>query len=239
MPGSGVIVNVVGIVISGVLGLGAGGLISERFQKTLMMACALAVLFLGLGGTVSQMLRLAPDGTMQFIGANMMVGSLILGGLLGEAVNLEDRLVAFGEWLKKRAGGADDARFVDAFVAASLTVCIGAMAVIGPINDRLLNAPMVLYIKTILDFVIVMLMTATMGRGCIFSAISVGIFEGVVFLCAGLLEPLMTPTAQSNLAYVGNILIFCVGVNLLWKQGIRVANLLPALAVAVAWTWLP
>lgn len=237
MPGSGVLVNVLGIIFGGLLGMAAGRLISERFQKTLMMACALAVLFLGLGGSLAQMLRASPDGTMTFVGSYMMVGSLILGALIGEAINLEDRMVTFGEWLKKRAGGESDSRFVDAFVTASLTVCIGAMAVIGPINDRLLGDSVVLYIKTVLDLVIVLLMTATLGRGCIFSAISVGIFEGAIFLCAGLLEPVMSPAAQSNLSYVGNILIFCVGVNLLWKTGIRVANLLPALVIAIAWAW--
>ena len=233
MPGSGVLVNVLGIVFGGLLGMAAGRLISERFQKTLMMACALAVLFLGLGGSLAQMLKASPDGTMTFVGSYMMVGSL-----LGEAIDIEDRMVTFGEWLKKRAGGESDSRFVDAFVTASLTVCIGAMAVIGPINDRLLGDPMVLYIKTVLDFVIVLLMTATLGRGCIFSALSVGIFEDAIFLCAGLLEPVMSAAAQSNLSYVGNILIFCVGVNLLWKTGIRVANLLPALAIAIAWAWI-
>lgn len=238
MPGSGVLVNVLGIVFGGMLGMAAGRLISERFQKTLMMACALAVLFLGLGGSLAQMLKASPDGTMNFVGSYMMVGSLILGALIGEAMDIEDRMATFGEWLKKRFGSESDSRFVDAFVTASLTVCIGAMAVIGPINDRLLGDPMVLYIKTVLDFVIILLMTATLGRGCIFSAISVGIFEGALFLCAGLLEPVMSAAAQSNLSYVGNILIFCVGVNLLWKTGIRVANLLPALAIAIAWAWI-
>ena len=205
MPGSGVLVNVLGIVFGGMLGMAAGRLISERFQKTLMMACALAVLFLGLGGSLAQMLKASPDGTMNFVGSYMMVGSLILGALIGEAMDIEDRMATFGEWLKKRVGSESDSRFVDAFVTASLTVCIGAMAVIGPINDRLLGDPMVLYIKTVLDFVIILLMTATLGRGCIFSAISVGIFEGALFLCAGLLEPVMSAAAQSNLSYVGNI----------------------------------
>ncbi len=237
MLGSGVVVNVVGIVVGGLVGLGAGRLVSERFQRTLMQASALVVIFLGLGGSLAKMLRVTPDGTLDFVGMNMMVASLILGALVGEAIDIEDRMTTFGEWLKRRAGSADDAQFVDAFVTTSLTVCIGAMAVIGPINDRLLGEPMILYIKSVLDFIIVLLLTTTLGRGCIFSALSVGLFEGAVFLFAGLLEPVMTPAAQANLSYVGNILIFCVGVNLLWNLGIRVANLLPALVIAIAWAW--
>lgn len=237
MLGSGVVVNVVGIVVGGLVGLGAGRLVSERFQRTLMQASALVVIFLGLGGSLAKMLRVTPDGTLDFVGMNMMVASLILGALVGEAIDIEDRMTTFGEWLKLRAGSADDAQFVDAFVTTSLTVCIGAMAVIGPINDRLLGEPMILYIKSVLDFIIVLLLTTTLGRGCIFSALSVGLFEGAIFLFAGLLEPVMTPAAQANLSYVGNILIFCVGVNLLWNLGIRVANLLPALVIAIAWAW--
>ena len=237
MLGSGVVVNVVGIVVGGLVGLGAGRLVSERFQRTLMQASALVVIFLGLGGSLAKMLRVTPDGTLDFVGMNMMVTSLILGALVGEAIDIEDRMTTFGEWLKRRAGSADDAQFVDAFVTTSLTVCIGAMAVIGPINDRLLGEPMILYIKSVLDFIIVLLLTTTLGRGCIFSALSVGLFEGAIFLFAGLLEPVMTPAAQANLSYVGNILIFCVGVNLLWNLGIRVANLLPALVIAIAWAW--
>ena len=237
MLGSGVVVNVVGIVVGGLVGLRAGRLVSERFQRTLMQASALVVIFLGLGGSLAKMLRVTPDGTLDFVGMNMMVASLILGALVGEAIDIEDRMTTFGEWLKRRAGSADDAQFVDAFVTTSLTVCIGAMAVIGPINDRLLGEPMILYIKSVLDFIIVLLLTTTLGRGCIFSALSVGLFEGAVFLFAGLLEPVMTPAAQANLSYVGNILIFCVGVNLLWSLGIRVANLLPALVIAIAWAW--
>lgn len=237
MLGSGVVVNVVGIVVGGLVGLRAGRLVSERFQRTLMQASALVVIFLGLGGSLAKMLRVTPDGTLDFVGMNMMVASLILGALVGEAIDIEDRMTTFGEWLKRRAGSADDAQFVDAFVTTSLTVCIGAMAVIGPINDRLLGEPMILYIKSVLDFIIVLLLTTTLGRGCIFSALSVGLFEGAIFLFAGLLEPVMTPAAQANLSYVGNILIFCVGVNLLWNLGIRVANLLPALVIAIAWAW--
>lgn len=237
MLGSGVVVNVVGIVVGGLVGLGAGRLVSERFQRTLMQASALVVIFLGLGGSLAKMFRVTPDGTLDFVGMNMMVASLILGALVGEAIDIEDRMTTFGEWLKRRAGSADDAQFVDAFVTTSLTVCIGAMAVIGPINDRLLGEPMILYIKSVLDFIIVLLLTTTLGRGCIFSALSVGLFEGAVFLFAGLLEPVMTPAAQANLSYVGNILIFYVGVNLLWNLGIRVANLLPALVIAIAWAW--
>ncbi len=223
--------NVLGIVGGGLLGLGCGRLISERFQKTLMMACAVAVMFLGLTGTVKEMLAVGADGKVLLVGTNCMLASLIGGALLGEAINLEDKMERFGIWLRRRTGSSGDTRFV----TASLTVCIGAMAVIGSINDRLLSDPFVLFAKTVLDAVIVMIMTSTLGKGCIFSALSVGIFQGTIFLLAGFLEPVMTPAALKSLSAVGNILIFCVGTNLFGLPHVRVANLLPALVIAVVW----
>ena len=234
-PGIGVLANVLGIVGGGLLGLGCGRLISERFQKAIMMACAVAVIFLGLMGTVKEMLQIGADGGVTLVGTNCMLASLIGGAVIGEAIDLEDRMERFGHWLQQKTGSGGDTRFVEGFVTASLTVCIGAMAVIGSINDRLLSDPSVLFAKTVIDAVIVMIMTSALGKGCIFSAISVGIFQGVIFLLAGFLAPIMTPAALKSLSAVGNILIFCVGTNLFGLPHVRIANLLPALVIAVVW----
>ncbi|WP_270401096.1 DUF554 domain-containing protein [Megasphaera elsdenii] len=234
-PGIGVLANVLGIVGGGLLGLGCGRLISERFQQAIMMACAVAVIFLGLTGTVKEMLQIGADGGVTLVGTNCMLASLIGGAVIGEAIDLEDRMERFGHWLQQKTGSGGDTRFVEGFVTASLTVCIGAMAVIGSINDRLLSDPSVLFAKTVIDAVIVMIMTSALGKGCIFSAISVGIFQGIIFLLAGFLEPIMTPAALKSLSAVGNILIFCVGTNLFGLPHVRIANLLPALVIAVVW----
>ena len=234
-PGIGILANVLGIIGGGLLGLGCGRLISERFQKTIMMSCAVAVIFLGLTGTVKEMLHIGSDGAVMLVGTNCMLASLIGGAVIGEAINLEDRMECFGRWLQQKTGSGGDTRFVEGFVMASMTVCIGAMAVIGSINDRLLSDPSVLFAKTAIDAVVVMIMTATLGKGCIFSAISVGVFQGIIFLLAGFLEPIMTSAALKSLSAVGNILIFCVGTNLFGLPHVRIANLLPALVIAVAW----
>lgn len=234
MPGLGTIVNVCGIVVGGLMGLGCGRLLTKRLQDTLMMAAAVAVVFIGIGGTLRQMLHLTPDG-LETTGTMMMIASLSGGALIGELINIEDRLATFGEWLKKKSGNGGDSSFVEGFVTASLTVCIGAMAVIGSITDSLQGDHAILFAKTVLDLIIVMIMTATLGRGCIFSAISVGIFQGSITLLARLIAPWMTEPALANLSYVGNILIFCVGINLLFGYRIRVANLLPSLIIAIFW----
>ena len=127
---------------------------------------------------------------------------------------------------------------MDAFVTASLTVCIGAMAIVGSIQDGIRGDYSILSAKAVLDFILVMVMTCSMGKGCLFSAIPVAVFQGSITALAGLVAPLMTDGALNNLSFIGSILIFCVGVNLIWGKKIRVANLLPAVVFAAAAAFL-
>lgn len=120
-------------------------------------------------------------------------------------------------------------------MTASLTVCIGAMAVVGSIQDGISGDYSVLAAKAVLDLIIILVMTAAMGKGCIFSAIPVFLFQGTITLLSRFIEPVMTSAALSNLSLTGNILIFCVGVNLVWGKKIKVANLLPTIVIAVVW----
>lgn len=140
---------------------------------------------------------------------------------------------------QKRTGNAKDQNFVNAFVTASLTVCIGAMAVIGSIQDGMYGDHSILISKALMDFIIILVMSASMGKGCAFSAVPVLLLQGGMTLLARVLQPFMTDAAMASLSCVGSVLIFCVGVNLLLGKRIRVANLLPALLVAVAFAVLP
>ncbi len=237
MVGLGTGINVAAIIAGGVAGLTFGRRITKRCQETLLKAVGAAVLFIGIGGALQQMLHIE-NGTIVSAGTMMMIFSLALGALLGEWIDIDRRMERFGQWLRHRSGNESDTRFVDGFVLASLTVCIGAMAVVGSIEDGLHGDYSILAAKAVLDLIIVMTMTAALGKGCIFSAIPVGIFQGGMTLLAGLLSPLITDAAMSNLSYAGNILIFLVGVNLMWGPKVRVANLLPALLVAFGWAFL-
>ena len=169
----------------------------------------------------------------------MMTVSLAAGAVIGELIDLEDRFGQLGEWLKKKSGSAKDKSFVNAFVTASLTVCIGAMAVIGSIQDGMYGNHAVLVSKALMDFIIILVMSASMGKGCAFSAVPMAILQGSMTALARLIRPLMTDAAMANLSLVGSVLIFCVGVNLLWDRKIRVANLLPSLVIAAAFAFLP
>ena len=222
--GIGTLINVAGIIVGGVIGLFGGKFLTAKIQKTLQEACALAVIFLG------------ADGALKNLDTMLLIASLIGGGLIGEIIDIDGKFERFGIWLRSRSGNDGDTKFVDAFVTASLTVCIGGMAVIGAINDRLLSDPTILIVKATLDLIIILVMTASLGKGCIFSFVSVGIFQGAITFCAGFLEPFMTELALANLSGVGNVLIFAIGVNLLFPdKKISVANLLPALVIACLW----
>lgn len=169
----------------------------------------------------------------------LLVVCLALGGLIGEILNIEKWFERFGEWLKQRTGNARDQQFVNGFVTASLTVCIGAMAIMGSIQDGISGDWSTLGAKSILDLIIVMVMTCSLGKGCAFSAIPVFLWEGGLTLLATAVRPVMTDTAMAYLSLVGSVLIFCVGVNLVWGKKIRVANLLPAVILAVIAAFLP
>ncbi len=238
MFGLGTIINTAAIVIGGVLGYFFGGLLKERHQMSLNMACGICVLFIGIAGALEGMLVI--DGSKIVSGHSMLViVCLALGALIGEIINIEDRFERFGEWLKIKSGNAKDKNFVDGFVTASLTVCIGAMAIVGSIQDGILGDYSILALKAVLDLIIIMVMTCSMGKGCAFSAIPVAVFQGSITFLSKLIEPIMTEAALANLSLVGSILIFCVGVNLVWGKRVRVANFLPSIIIAVIIAFLP
>ncbi|WP_295419438.1 DUF554 domain-containing protein [uncultured Subdoligranulum sp.] len=232
MVGLGTILNVAAIVAGGLIGLVFSRAISARYQQTLMQAIGVCVIFVGIGGAVQQMMTVTADG-LQSGGTMMVVISYAVGSLLGEWIDLERRMEQFGTWLKVKTGNAREKQFVDAFVTASLTVCIGAMAIVGAIQDGLSGDHSTLALKAMLDMVIICVMSASMGKGCLFAAIPVGIQQGAVTLLARAIQPLMTEAALANLSLTGSILIFCVGVNLLWEKKLKVANMLPSIVVAV------
>lgn len=232
MIGLGTIVNSAAIVLGGIVGLLFGRFLKERLQESLNMACGVSVLFIGIAGAMEGMLELR-GGALSSGQALMVVICLALGALVGELIDIESRFESFGEWLKRKTGNAKDKNFVDGFVTASLTVCIGAMAIVGAIQDGIRHDWSILATKGILDFVIILVMTCSLGKGCIFSAIPVFVFEGAMTLLAALIRPLMTDTALANLSLIGSILIFCVGLNLVWGKKVRVANLLPSIVFAV------
>lgn len=232
MHGLGTIINTAAIVAGGFGGVLFGRFLKENVQDTLTKCCGVSTLFIAVTGALEQMLSVE-NGAIVSHGAMLVIGCLTIGAVIGEMLDLEGAFERFGEWLKQKTGNAKDKRFVDAFVTASLTVCIGAMAIVGSIEDGITGDYSILATKSVLDFIIIMVMSCSMGRGAVFSAIPVAILQGSITALTGLLRPVMTAAALANLSMVGSVLIFCVGVNLVWGKKVRVANLLPAIVIAV------
>ena len=238
MVGLGTVINTGAILAGGICGTLFGRFLSDSAQDTLTKVCGVSTLFIAITGALEKMLRVE-NGAIVSSGSMLVVICLAIGAVMGELMDIEGGFERFGQWLKIKSGNAKDKGFVNAFVTASLTVCIGAMAIVGSIEDGLTGDYSVLATKAILDLIIITVMSCSLGKGAVFSAIPVAVFQGSITALAGLLRPVMTEAALANLSLVGNVLIFCVGVNLLWGKKVKVANLLPAIAVAVIAAFLP
>lgn len=238
MFATGTLINCASVIAGGVVGHFTGRLFKKEQQEAITKACGISVLFIAVAGAMEGMLTI--DGGTVLSGKSMLVVlCLALGTIIGELIGIENGFERFGEWLKKKTGNSKDKVFVEAFVTCSLTVCIGAMAIVGAINDGIRGDYSTLAVKSVLDFIIVVIMTASMGKGCVFSAIPVFLLEGSVTVLARLVAPVMTDLAIAYLSLVGAVLIFCVGVNLVWGKTLKVANMLPAVVLAVIAAYLP
>ena len=230
--GLGTLINILGIVAGGVCGLIFGKMLKKEHQDSLGVAAGVSVLFLGIAGAMEGMLTMA-DGKVTSGNSMVLIISIMLGTLVGELLGIENWFTRLGEWLKMKTGNAKDGGFVDGFVTASLTVCIGAMAIMGAIEDGIMGDYSLLTAKAVLDFIIIMVMAASLGKGAVFSAVPVGLWQGAVTILARLIKPLMTELSLLYLSFVGSVLIFCVGINLVWDKKVNVANMLPAIIFAV------
>ena len=238
MIGLGTFINSLAILAGGLVGHLTGKLFHEEQQDALTKTCGISVLFIAIAGAMEGMLAI--DGGKVASGKSMLVVlCLAFGTIVGELIGIEKGFERFGEWLKMRTGNSGDKQFVNAFVTASLTVCIGAMAIVGAIQDGISGDYSTLAVKAVLDFIIIAVMTTSLGKGSIFSAIPVFLFEGTITLLARLIAPIMTETAIAYLSLIGAVLIVCVGVNLVWGKKVRVANMLPAVVFAVIAAYIP
>lgn len=238
MLGLGTIINSASIAAGGVIGHFTGKLFKPQQQESLNKACGVSVLFIAIAGAMEGMLKIE---NMKIASSKSMlvVLCITIGTIIGELLCIEDKFELFGEWLKKKTGNSGDSRFVNAFVTATLTVSIGAMAIVGAIQNGLLNDYSTLAVKSVLDFIIIAVMTSSIGKGCAFSAIPVFIFEGGITLLAHLISPIMTETAVAYASLIGSVLIFCIGINLVWGKKINVANMLPSVLLAIFAAYLP
>ena len=153
MHGLGTIINTLAIVAGGAGGALFGKFLKEDVQDTLTKCCGVSTLFIAITGALEQMLTVE-NGKIVSSGAMLVILSLTIGAVIGELADLEGAFERFGEWLKQKTGNAKDRKFVEAFVTASLTVCIGAMAIVGSIQDGITGDYSILATKAVLDLII-------------------------------------------------------------------------------------
>ena len=229
MIGTGTIANVAAIVLGGAIGLGVRGGLQAHYQAGLMKAMGLGTLVIGAAGALAGA-SLCTAATLS------MILALALGTLVGEFFDFDGKMEHLGIWLKAKADKRGDSQFVQGFVTASLVVCVGAMAIVGSIQDGLAGDATTLYTKAVIDGIVVMVLASVYGKGVLFSALPVGVLQGAITLCAGLLAPVFSQPVIDNLSFLGSLLIFCVGVNLAFGTKFKVANMLPALVFGVVFT---
>lgn len=236
MIGLGTIANTIAVIIGGGIGLFLKKGIKKSLQDSLLQAMGIAVLFIGIGGTLSQML-IFKDGHLETTGTMLMIFSLLVGTLIGEIINIEAKLEKLGEFARKILHADEQSKFVDAFVTVTLVICIGAMAIIGALQDGLSGDYSLLLTKAILDSVICMVFASTMGAGVLFAALPLFIYQGLITLCASFISPYLTTAMINDICYIGNILITIIGINLTFNNiiHIRVGNMLLALIVPVVY----
>ncbi|MBQ2747726.1 MAG: DUF554 domain-containing protein, partial [Firmicutes bacterium] len=210
---------------------------NERVSDSLMKAIGCATIFIGISGALSEMFSVS-DGKISSDGILLLCVALAIGTVVGELLKIEERLESLGDKMKKlKIFSSSSASFTEGFVSATLVICIGAMAIIGPIEDALNGDPSILFTKSILDFISTMIFASTLGIGVLCSALPMFLYQGAFTLFAGAVEPYLYSLGDgnlvSNISMVGSVLIFGVGVNLLFGKKLRVGNMLPALLVPV------
>lgn len=233
MIGTGTLVNMAAIIAGAGLGTLVRGGLPERIRRTTLQGTGLAVLFIGISGTLAQMFKVDGAAITSEYGM-LMILSLVIGSLVGSTLNLEQRLENIGGILQRlfRAGGKNST-FVEGFVSATILYCVGAMAILGSIEDGLTGNASTLYAKSILDGTTAIFFTATLGSGVFLSALSVGIYQGAITLLAGSLQPYLSDTLVSQMSLVGSVLIAGIGFNFLLEKKIAIGNLLPSVFVPV------
>jgi len=222
----GTIVNTIAIILGGALGLLFGHILPEKMKLTLIQGLGLAVLLIG--GSMA----------LQTNNALVVIASLVIGGVIGELIDIEQSLNNFGIWMENRIGHNQDGRFTKAFVSSSLIFCVGAMAIMGAIESGLKGNHSILMAKSMLDGISAIVFASSMGIGVLAAAIPVFLYQGGITLAASSLQGIISQPIITEMSATGGVLIFGIGLNILEIKAIKVGNLMPGIFVAIPLTIL-
>jgi uncharacterized membrane protein YqgA involved in biofilm formation len=217
----GAIINAAAVLLGGTAGLCLGGLIAERVRVVIFQLFGLFLVPISLG-----MIQKSP-------GLILAMMCAIIGGAVGEALRLGEKLEGLAGRLKS-ALGSKNPLFTDGFVSSSIMVCVGAMAIVGSFEEGLGHGRTTVYTKTLIDFFAVAVLASRMGSGVILSAAPLLIYQGLLTMAAGALQPVLSGPIEQCLSATGGIMVMAIGVNMLGlKPPVPVSSVLPTLVLAV------
>lgn len=221
----GFVVNTATVLVGTGIGLLAGARLPEKINNIIFMGIGLSTMIIGV-----QM-------ALQTKNLFLMVGSVVAGGIIGQILGIEEFLERIGERLKSKIG-SDSATFVLGFVTASLLFCAGPMTIVGSLEDGFSKNANLIYIKSVMDAAAGLALTASMGIGVIFSAVTVFVFQGLLTALGAVMGDFISATVLNEITAAGGLLILGIGFNILTNARIRVGNFIPALAVVALAAWL-
>ncbi|TNF08762.1 MAG: DUF554 domain-containing protein [Bacillota bacterium] len=225
----GTLINAIAIIIATLIGITLKKGLPEKIQKSVMMALGLGLITLSLGWFLSDFFTIINDD-LSTSSELLIILSLVIGAAIGEWIDIDLRLNRWAENIELKYKLPPLAK---GFISATLIFCVGAMAIVGSIEDGISGDYSVLVIKSLLDFITAMILASVLGIGVIFSAISVLLYQGSIFLLAREAQGFLTPEVVRSLSMVGNILLIAIGFNFMEIKKIKVANLLPALVIPI------
>ena len=229
---TGTIINSVSVLAAGFLGCVIKKAIPEKIEKPIMDMIGISVFLIALMGFFSTALTIV-DGKIKSNGEIMMLVCLALGVAIGELLCIEDRLNEFGKKIEEKAG-VDG--FAKGFVTASLLFCVGAMAIFGSLKDGISGDSSVLIVKSMIDAITAFILSTSLGVGVAFAGVSIFLYQGSISLLATYIQPFITDAMMMNICIVGYAIVMAIGTNMLGMTKIKLANTLPALLLAIAYT---
>lgn len=221
----GTIVNVISIIIGSVIGLALKNGLSTRYKNIIMSALGLSALYVGFSGALQNLLD---ENAHQIL----FLVSLVLGAIIGEFMDIEGRLQKFGEFIESKFKNSES-NIAKGFVASTLLYCVGTMAILGPINSSLSGDHSILYVKSLLDGIMSIMLASSLGFGVLLSAFSVFLYQGIITIFASSLQTIITPDMMREISIIGGILISAIGLDVLEIKTIKIGNMLPAIIFPV------
>lgn len=215
----GTIVNALAIVVGSLVGFFLKGGIPLSMGKTISKGLGLAIIFIGVSGTM---------GTQNLL---LVIVSLVIGSVIGELIDIDKRFTDLGGFVEKKLSKNGESKIAEGFVNASLLFCVGSMAIVGSLQSGLEGNHETLFTKAVLDGITSVIFTSTMGIGVILSSVSVFIYQGSITLLASSMKALLTDSIVLEMTAVGSLLILGIGLNMVGATKIKVANILPAVLV--------